>query len=68
MKALIEKRANLQAQLKAVLDKAKTENRAMTAEENTEFERIEGEIRAIDTTIEAEKRAKNIPASVTING
>lgn len=62
MKALIEKRANLQAQLKAVLDKAKTENRAMTAEENTEFERIEGEIRAIDTTIEAEKRAKNIPA------
>lgn len=62
MKALIEKRANLQAQLKAVLEKAKTENRAMTAEENTEFERIEGEIRAIDTTIEAEKRAKNIPA------
>ena len=62
MKALIEKRANLQAQLKAVLEKAKTENRAMTAEENTEFERIEGEIKAIDTTIEAEKRAKNIPA------
>ena len=62
MKALIEKRANLQAQLKAVLEKAKTENRAMTAEENTEFERIEGEIRAIDTTIEAEKRAKKIPA------
>ena len=62
MKALIEKRANLQAQLKAVLEKAKTENRAMSAEENAEFERIEGEIKAIDATIKAEERARSIPS------
>lgn len=62
LKKLIEQRAELQTQLEAVLGKAKTENRAMTAEENTEFERIEGEIRAIDTTIKAEERARNIPA------
>lgn len=62
MKALIEKRMNLQAQLQSLLDKAKTEERAMTEQENADFERIEGEIKEIDKTIAAEERARNIPA------
>lgn len=36
---------------------AKTENRAMTAEEQASFDAIEKEIADIDKTIEAEERA-----------
>jgi HK97 family phage major capsid protein len=60
LKKLFEQRAELQTQLEAVLSKAKTEERAMNADETAEFDRIEGEIRAIDTTIKAEERARAI--------
>ena len=60
MKKLIEKRNALRAQLNAILDKAKTEARAITPEENAEFERIEAEISSLDATIKAEERAQNI--------
>ncbi len=61
LKPLKEKRESLTAELQSMLDKAKTENRAMNDEENEEFERIEKEIKDIDRTIEAEERARNIP-------
>lgn len=62
LKSLLEQRNSLHNQLGEILGKAKTENRAMSDEENTEFERIEGEIKQIDRTIAAENRARNIPA------
>lgn len=60
MKKLIEKRNALKAQLTAMLEKAKTEDRAFNDEENAEFTRIENEIKSLDTTIKAEERAKGI--------
>lgn len=62
LKKLLETREALQKQLQSILDGAKTENRAMNDEENSEFERVEGEIKSIDRTIAAEERARNIPA------
>lgn len=60
MKKLIEKRAALKAVLESMLDKAKTEERAFTPEENEKFTETEKEIKAITATIEAEERAKGI--------
>lgn len=60
MKKLIEKRNALKAQLTAMLEKAKTEDRAFNDEENAEFTRIENEIKSLDATIKAEERAKGI--------
>ncbi len=53
-------RENREEKVKAmenVLNAAKTENRAMTAEEQASFDAIEKEIADIDKTIEAEERA-----------
>ena len=60
MKKLIEKRAALKAQLQAMLDKVKTEERAFSEDETKEFDRIENEIKSLDATIKAEERAKGI--------
>lgn len=60
MKKLIEKRALLKSKLATMLDKAKAEERAFTADETAEFDKIEAEIISINNTIEAEERAKNI--------
>ena len=60
IKKLIEKRAAYKKQLDDLLCKAKTEERAMTPEETAEFDRIEGEIKNIDKTIDAEKRAMSL--------
>ena len=60
LKILVEKKNTLKAELRAMLDKAKTENRAMTDDENTKFEGIEKEIQDIDRTIKAEERARGI--------
>ena len=60
LKKLMEQRAELQKSLDAVLSAAKTEERAMNAEETAEFDRIENEIKAIDATIKAEERARQI--------
>lgn len=58
MKKLIEKREALKAQLQAMLDKAKNEERAFTEEEMADFDKIEAEIKSVDATIKAEERAK----------
>lgn len=60
LKKLMEQRAGLKAELDAILALVKTEERAMTDEENTKFEDLEKQIKALDRTIEAEKRARNI--------
>lgn len=60
LKALIEKRAELQASMDAILNTATTENRAMTEEEISQFDDAEKQIKAIDATIEREERARGI--------
>ncbi len=59
LKALEEKRVDLQAQMESILETAKTEKRALTeAEENT-FTNCENEIKNIDNQIEKENREMN---------
>jgi HK97 family phage major capsid protein len=60
IKALIEKRNGKVAEMQALVDKAKAEERAMTEEEITKFNALEKEIKDLDATIEAEKRAKGL--------
>lgn len=60
LKKLLEKRRELQAHLMAIVDKCDGENRAMTDKEQTDFEAVEKEIKAIDASIDAEKRARDL--------
>ena len=57
MKKLMEQRAAKHKAMTDLLNKAKTENRAFTPEEQTQFDTLENEINALDTTIAAEQRA-----------
>ena len=57
LKKMRENREEKEKALENVLNAAKTENRAMTAEEQASFDAIEKEIADIDKTIEAEERA-----------
>lgn len=51
IKALIEKREALKAELKEITDLAVTEVRGLTPEEDEKFTKIEEEIRGLDSTI-----------------
>ena len=68
LKALKEQRAAKHARLTTLIDKADQEQRAMNAEETTEFETLENEIRAIDATIAAAERARGIEPMPTATG
>ena len=56
IKGLEEKRIDLKGQMEALLDTAKTEERAMTSEEINKFDELENEIKNIDATIEREEK------------
>nr|WP_295678787.1 phage major capsid protein [uncultured Lachnoclostridium sp.]DAE05595.1 MAG TPA: major capsid protein [Siphoviridae sp. cthL03] len=60
LKGLTEQRAELEVELQGILDGAQAETRAMTEDENAKFDEIENKIKAIDTTIAAEERARGI--------
>lgn len=60
LKALMEKRAELQQRMDALVSTADTETRAMTDEETAQFDAAEKEIRAIDETVEREERARRM--------
>lgn len=60
MKALMERRAELQQTMDQLVSAADTETRAMTEEEMAQFDTAESEIRAIDETIEREERSRKI--------
>lgn len=68
MKGLLEKRAEKEKRLKEILEKAKAEVRAMSEEENQEFDKLEKEIENIDSTIEAEKRVREKTNTQTEGG
>lgn len=57
IKTLEEKRGALVADMQAIIDGAKAEVRAFSEEEQSRMKEIESEIRAIDGTLEAERRA-----------
>lgn len=60
MKALMERRAELQNQMNDLVNDADSETRAMSEEEVAQFDAAEKEIRAIDETISREERARHI--------
>lgn len=60
LKALLEKRAELQQKMDDLVHTADMETRAMTAEEAAEFDAAEQEIRAIDETVAREERARGL--------
>lgn len=60
MKKLIELRNKKRAELQAMLDKVKKEERAFTDEETAAFDTLEAEIKSLDATIEKEERAQGI--------
>ena len=60
LKALLEKRAELQQKMDELVAKADKEERALDEEEVAEFDAAEKEIRAIDETVAREERARNI--------
>lgn len=51
LKAFLEKRNQKVAQMEELATKVETEVRAFTAEENTEYEKLQEEVRALDATI-----------------
>ncbi|MCD7731347.1 MAG: phage major capsid protein [Oscillospiraceae bacterium] len=57
LKGLSEKKAELVAEADSLIAATKDERRAFTEEENTRFTAIEAEIKAINNTMDAEKRA-----------
>lgn len=60
LKTLLEQRADLEAEMQEILDSAKKETRAFTEEEQKKFDEAENKIKLIDSTINAEERARNI--------
>lgn len=60
LKALMEKRAEKQAEMERLLTGADVETRAMSVEEAAAFDAAETELRAIDETVAREERARGI--------
>jgi HK97 family phage major capsid protein len=56
LRELLEKRAVLVAQARALLDKAGTENRALAADEQAQWDRIMGEVENLTPTIDRSQR------------
>ena len=59
LKALEEKRVDLQAQMEGIINTAKAEMRALTEAEETTFTRCETEIKNIDKELEREENKMN---------
>ena len=68
LKALKEKKNELVSALKEIISAAETETRALTNEEQTEFDRISEEIRDIDGTIERTIAANSFKPNQTSGG
>lgn len=60
LKTLNEQRGALVNEMKELANKAETEQRAMTKEEDARFDDIESQVKSIDLTIEKMERARNL--------
>lgn len=63
LKKMLEMRAQKLAALKALIEKAKAEERAMNQDEITSFEALETEIRELDKTIAALEKTRDLTES-----
>lgn len=63
LKKMLEMRAQKLAALKALIEKAKAEERAMNQDEITSFEALETEIRELDKTIAALEKTRELTES-----
>ena len=61
LKALTEKRAELVEKMNSLVNRADTENRAMSEEESAAFDAAEKEIKDLDATIAREERPRPAP-------
>lgn len=64
MKKLIETRNQKLQEMDTLLEKAKTENRAFTEDEQKRFDELEGEVRSLNSTIAAQAK-RNAAAATT---
>jgi len=60
IKALMERKEDLKAKMKGIVDTAKAENRELTAEEIKDFDETEKSIKDIEATIERMEKAENL--------
>ena len=60
LKGLAEQRAELCAEMEQIVGGAKAEERALSEEEQKKFEELEKKIKAIDATIRAEERVRDL--------
>lgn len=61
LKKLLERRAQLRADMQAAVDRADGEQRALTEEEAAAFDAAENELKALDETIARIKRMRDVP-------
>lgn len=66
LKKLMEQRATKQAEMKALLDKAGAEERALNKDERVSFDKIEAEIRDLDATINAMQAQRELELSAPV--
>lgn len=64
IKTLEEKRGGLISEMEQLIGKAKAEVRAFTDEEQTKIGKLEKEIKGLNATIEAERRAEEVKAGI----
>lgn len=64
IKTLEEKRGGLISEMEQLIGKAKAEVRAFTDEEQTKIGELEMEIKGLNATIEAERRAEEVKAGI----
>lgn len=67
MKELLEKRNSLLDEMEQIMNKAKTETRALTEEEEKRYDEIEKEINDLDKTIEKEEKRMKIEKKTVNN-
>ncbi len=60
LKALMEKRASLQSEMRAISDKLETETRAWTEDEKALFDKAQAEVKALTETIEAIQASRDL--------
>lgn len=64
LKTLTEQRAEYVEQMKTLTETVQKEERAMTEEEDKQFEELDGKIKAIDSTIQKLERARDLKLNV----
>lgn len=64
IKALLEKKEDLKAQMKGIIDTAKAENRQLTEEEVKNFDETEKSIKDIEKTIERIEKVENLEVKI----